>query len=128
MRQSKQVTMVALLLCVSVMLGCAAKSATHPNQLNAFDGQAYDILTMAQASLNEAQHQFQSGALPQSSKPVYAVAAAAYNNAQATWKTYRAVLQGTQSGDLGNVSAQLSSELRTLQDSITALNKLGGHQ
>lgn len=125
-----QRVLLPLLLLASLttsQLACQKNLVTaHPNQLSTLDGQAYDLLYTAQAALQEAQKQFQAGNIPQSAKPVYTVAAAAYNDCEAAWKTYRAVLAGTQSGDLTQYTQALTDQMKILNDSILALQKLGG--
>ena len=123
--QSSRKILLPLLLVLSLAACQRNPAPSHPNQLSTLDGQAYDVLYTAQAALKEAAAQFKAGTLPQSSKPVYTAAAAAYNNCQAAWKTYRAILQNPQSGDLTAVTKALQDQMALLNQSIVALKQLG---
>ena len=111
-----------------ILAGCSnrAVQAPHPNQLDQLDGAAYDVLTTAQAALNEAKVQQAAGKLPASSKDVINGAIAVYNSTQQAWHTYRSVKQGTQSGDLTQLAPQLQALVSQLQASVATLQQLTG--
>lgn len=106
----------ALLVILAVSItGCQHKGVlAHPNQINAFDGAAYDTLTVAQASLNQAKAL--APRYPQF-KTQLNQAIQSYDAALAAYKAYHA--QG--SGDteaLNQQLANLSGQIATLLNSF----------
>jgi hypothetical protein len=92
--------LLPVLLLMIMFSGCAAKSATHPNQLNSFDGSAYDTLITAQAALESAKAQI--NVYPEA-KPILNEAIASYNVALASYKAYH----NAGGGDISQLQAQL---------------------
>jgi len=113
-------TVIAFALLL-IGAGCAKAQPVHPNQINTFDGDAYDALTAAQAALNEAKSQYSAGKLPASAKAIINSTGAAYNTANASWKSWRDIVQGTKPGDAGAAQAQLTTDLAALSQSVANL-------
>jgi len=123
-----KVTLTAVLLLL--LAGCATKTNTttkppsHANQLNAFDGQTYDTLLVAQSAIESAQEQLKAGKLPEKYKPLIVKAALSYNTAQALYKTWRSIYTGAQAGDLATVQAELTTNIVDLTTQIDALKQM----
>lgn len=77
---------IALATLLFVTTGCTPP-AVHPNQFNAYDGAAYDSLTIAHAALS-ALHTSISTEFPEYSH-AFNQAAGAYNNSVITYSAYR---------------------------------------
>lgn len=83
--------LLGLLFLTAAMAGCgAAKNPPHPNQIDKFDGKTYDVLTTAQATLDQAKTEFKAGQLPASSNVLIDKTGAAYNDLRDAWIGYRA--------------------------------------
>ncbi len=123
-----QIAIIAVLLMV--MGGCAAKqggaTTVHPNQINSFDGQTYDILVSAQAALDEAKSQYKAGTLPSSSKSLINAAGASYETARTSWQMWRDVTLGVRFGDPAALKVQVQSDTMQLTQAIAAVVKLTG--
>jgi opacity protein-like surface antigen len=118
---------LALCLTLALALGACAKHATpHPNQLDAFDGQTYDSLVAAQATLDEAKAQFSAGKLPPTAKPVINSAGAAYEQARTAWQLRRDIMLGVKSGDAESTRLLLLNDMNQLAQAIVSLQKLIG--
>ena len=114
MTHMKRLYPLALALAVLLALaGCGANSAvTHPGQLNAFDGAAYDTLITVQGSIQQAkalEPQF-----PQY-KAQLNQTIAAYNSALAGYKLYHTMAAGAPT------TANLQTELKDLVNAVAAL-------
>jgi hypothetical protein len=113
MRYRKLFPLALLLAVILIVAGCGANSAvTHPGQLNAFDGTAYDTLIAVQASIQQAkalEPQF-----PQY-KSALDDAIAAYNSAIAAYKLYHTQAAGAPA------TAALQIQITTLVNSVAAL-------
>lgn len=107
----------AALVALLALVGCGANSAaTHPGQINAFDGAAYDTLVTVQASIQQSK-----GLEPQF--PQYKTqlnqVIASYNAAIAAYKLYHTSAAGapsastlqTQLTDLVNAVAKLLTDM-----------------
>jgi hypothetical protein len=88
--------LVALVITLAMMPGCAHKATPHPNQIDAFDGATYDTLITAQATLDEAKVQFGQGkfASVPTAKVIINDAGAAYDQARTAWQLRRDILLG----------------------------------
>lgn len=86
-------TLTGALLCVLLIAGCTKQvHPKHPNQLNDLDGYAYDSLTVAQASLDEAKAQLASGKFDDrrsSAVEIINGGGASYDLARTTYVAYR---------------------------------------
>lgn len=127
-RRTRSITALAVIAILMTALGtgCPKNVTPHPNQLNTFDGQAYDRLTEAQAALNEAKDQYAAGKLPVTAKTVINDAGAIYNTTSAAWLTYRDTLQGKTAGDPEAAKQALLADLNRLAQAIVNLKALGG--
>ena len=116
----------ALLFAVGLTVGCKGNVTptppSHPNQLNAFDGHAYDVLITAQAALQQVK--VEAKKFPQF-KPRVNQAIAAYNTAMTAYKLYHTVAA---SNPLTEPQAQsdLANQLTDLMAQIAALEKSFG--
>lgn len=108
--------LLPILLLAMLFSGCAAKGVkVHPNQLNDFDGYAYDTLITAQAALEGARDKV--AAYP-AAKPVLNQAIAAFNLAEASYKTYHT----TGGGD----TSQLQQQLLAVVSAVAEVQKAFG--
>ncbi len=116
MNIQKYFLMSALLLVALLFVGASTGCVhvAHPNQINAFDGSAYDTLIATQAALTELRTKMT--AYPQY-KPQFNDLVAAYNLAQSAYKTYH--IAGTAN------TPQTQAALQTqLTDVVSQLSKL----
>lgn len=124
MKQRRIGAPVLLLMLLVLSFGCAKKVTPHPNQINSFDGQAYDALTYAQAALDEAKAQYQKGSLPPGSKDIINAAGAAYETARTSWSTWRDIAQGLKAGDATASQAQLQTDIAQMTAAIAKVVQL----
>jgi hypothetical protein len=107
---------LALALTSCIKPGTPAVPA-HPNQINVFDGQAYDVLISAQAALTQAKTL--APQFPQY-KAELNMAIAAYNAAQAAYKAYHTAASPTPASQaalqaqLMDVVAQVGNVLKVM--------------
>lgn len=128
MRRNRSVVAIFALLLVLSNIGCHKQVTPHPNQLNAFDGQAYDALATAQATLDQAKAEYAAGKLPAASKQLINTAGVSYNACLAAWLTYRDVVQGKTAGDPAQAQQILLNDMNSLAAAILNLkNVIGGH-
>lgn len=121
--------MLVLLLTASlagVLAGCAKNATPHPNQINAFDGQTYDRLTEAQAALDEAKVQYQTGKLPATAKTVINDTGAIYEQARTAHNLWRDISLGVKSGDAEATHLLLLSDMNQLAVAIVNLKNIAG--
>lgn len=81
-----------LILMVPVLLaasGCVARYPIHPGALNKADSAAYDVLLVAQSTIDQARAQYEAGALPASALEALNRLVEVYNIARESWLTYR---------------------------------------
>jgi hypothetical protein len=121
-----RVTVILTVIAVMFTIDCQKKATPHPNQLNVFDGQAYDSLVSAQAALDEAKGQYASGKLPPSSKTVINDAGAAYESARTGWVYWRDVSMGIKSGDVNEAQTKLQDDLAQLAVAIAKVVAVKG--
>ena len=119
-------TVLLTVIAVIFTIGCQKKVTPHPNQLNAFDGQAYDSLVSAQAAIDEAKGQYASGKLPPSSKAIINDAGAVYESARTGWLYWRDVSMGIKSGDVNEAQARLQDDLAQLSAAIAKVVAIKG--
>jgi predicted lipoprotein len=126
-RKTRSLIGVLIVLVMIASVGCHTKAAVpHPNQLDAFDGQTYDSLVAAQATLDEAKAQFAAGKLPPTAKPVINSAGAAYEQARTAWQLRRDIMLGVKSGDAESTRLLLLNDMNQLAQAIVSLQKLIG--
>jgi 5,10-methenyltetrahydromethanopterin hydrogenase len=126
-RRTRSLVGLFIVLAVVSNVGCHPKAAVpHPNQLNTFDGAAYDRLTEAQAALTEIKTQYAAGKLPTTAKPVINEAGAIYNTAYASWLNYRDILQGKTGGDPEAQKQKMLEDMNKLAQAIVSLRNLIG--
>jgi capsule polysaccharide export protein KpsC/LpsZ len=120
LRNRKSAVLVALVISLAMMPGCAHKATPHPNQIDAFDGQTYDTLITAQATLDEAKVQYGQGkfATVSTAKTIINDAGAAYDQARATWQLRRDILLGVKQGDATALQLTLQSDMNQLAAAI----------
>ena len=123
-----RVAVILTVIAVVFTIGCQKKITPHPNQLNAFDGQAYDSLVSAQAALDEAKGQYASGKLPPSSKAIINDAGAVYESARTGWVYWRDVSMGIKPGDVNEAQAKLQDDLAQLAAAIAKVVAIKGGQ
>jgi hypothetical protein len=112
--------LVALVITLAMMPGCAHKATPHPNQIDAFDGATYDTLITAQATLDEAKVQFGQGkfASVPTAKVIINDAGAAYDQARTAWQLRRDILLGVKQGDAASLQATLQNDMNQLAAAI----------
>ena len=105
------------LIALVGLAGCATTSTvpSHPNQINAFDGAAYDTLITVQASINQAKTLIVT--FPQFKADLNAVISG-YNAAQAAYKVYHT----TGAGGIVDTTT-LQTQLTALVTQVAALLK-----
>ena len=91
------------------------KFESQTNQLNDFDGETYNALTLHQTALKEAKAEYGVGGLSPDSKEAINSAVEAYNIAISSWFIWRNIYQGTQAGD--QVAAQVGIPVKVNIDS-----------
>lgn len=106
-------SLIALAFVLATLCGCVKQTTpSHPNQINAFDGIAYDTLVSVQAGLTQAK-----ALAPQF--PQYKVALndaiVGYNAAIAAYKLYHAGASGAPD------TATLQAQITTLVGSVGSL-------
>ena len=113
--------MLATILAYVSAAGCAKTlTPSHPGQINAFDGAAYDSLIVAQASLTQASTMVATDPTLAKFKPQVNQAIAAYNTAQAAYKVYH--LAGTPTPDqTAALQTQLADVVGQVSKLLTAL-------
>lgn len=87
--------------------GCGTQSA-HPNQINAFDGQTYDTLTTARASLLSLRSQIETRYPKYKSE--FNTAASAYNTTESAYALFRSAPTSDQialATQIGNVTVNI---------------------
>ena len=94
----------------------------HPNQINAFDGYAYDVLITAQAAVQQVK--VEEAQFPQFKAQVNQ-AIAAYNTAQSAYKFYHTVAVSDPLTE-PQAQASLQAQLTDLMAQIAALEKSFG--
>ena len=112
-RQSGIAVVIPLLL---LMTACSAQYRIHPGALNAADSAAYDVLLIAQTTIDQARLQLQAGQLPAEAKTALDVLVRSYNVARKAWLTYRSAVAS-------NVKTpvdfdQLTKNLSDLMDAV----------
>jgi hypothetical protein len=125
--QNRKLILFPILLALA-LAGCVGSANVtptpppHPNQINAFDGYAYDVLITAQAAVQQVK--VEEAQFPQFKAQVNQ-AIAAYNSAQAAYKIYHTV---SASNPLTEPQAQadLQAQLTSLMAQIAALEKSFG--
>lgn len=127
MRNRKtRLTVILTFIAILFTIGCQKKVTPHPNQLNAFDGQAYDSLVSAQAALEEAKGQYASGKLPPAAKVIINDAGALYESARTGWLYWRDISMGIKSGDVNEAQARLQDDLAQLSTAIAKVAAIKG--
>lgn len=102
---------------ILLMLGCAAVQI-HPGAVNKADSQAYDVLLIAQAVIEQARGEADAGKLPEQIKPALNNLVSAYNIARTSWLTYRAAVKASQPAD----GSGLSRTMNSLTAALNAFN------
>lgn len=102
-------------LAIVLWAGCDTQPA-HPNQLNAFDGAAYNSLTLAHAALTSFRVQIPS--LAPQCIPVFNEAAASYRTAFDGYATFR--LQPTSQDAVNAAIVSLTASIAALENAIAA--------
>jgi predicted lipoprotein len=125
-RRNRNLAVCLLVLLAVSNIGCQKNVTPHPNQLNTFDGQAYDRLTEAQAALNEAKSQYAQGKLPVTAKEVINASGAVYNTTYASWLNYRDIVQGKTAGDPEAARLKMLADMNQLAQAIVQLKNLIG--
>jgi hypothetical protein len=106
-----------LVLCVS---GCATMHySVHPGALNPTDSAAYDMLLIAQATIEQAKADYQDHQLPPSTKGAINTLVQSYTVARESWLTYRGAIATNVPSD--QYFQQLN---KNLSDLITAIQGL----
>lgn len=103
----------AAVLLYLALAGCAIRS----NAVSPADSAAYDVLTMAQASLQQANAQLRDGTLPPSALDGYNKAVEAYNETRQVWLDYR---------NAGGPESKLNESVRAMIAAMGVLNRAAG--
>ena len=98
--------------------GCAAYQL-HPGAVNSTDSASYDVLLIAETSIDQARLDYKAGLLPDSAKAALDALIKAYNVARDSWLTYRGAVAT-------NVPAQtyFNQLTQNLSDLSTAIRNL----
>jgi len=80
------VVIIPGLLAVS---GCVARYTLHPGALDKTDSAAYDVLLIAQSTIDQARMLHQAGRLPRPAAEALNRLIEAYNIARESWLIYR---------------------------------------
>ena len=117
-------TTVHVALALALLQGCASRPI-HPGAIDKLDSQAYDILLMTQASLDEAKAQIVSGKLPASAKAVVNAAGRAYDVARVAQKAYHEASPGLRSAKATELTEALA-KVNVAVAEVQALVRGGG--
>ena len=71
---------------------CAARYQVHPGALNVSDSAAYDTLLIAEAAIDQARMENQTGRLASAEKDALNTLIRSYNVARDSWLTYRGAI------------------------------------
>ncbi len=71
---------------------CAARYQVHPGALNVSDSAAYDTLLIAEAAIDQARMENQTGRLVSAEKDALNTLIRSYNVARDSWLTYRGAI------------------------------------
>jgi hypothetical protein len=115
---------LAFILIVPFLLvtpACALHFPVHPGALNQIDSAAYDTLLIAEAIINQARLDFQSGRLPSKTKPALDALVESYNIARGSWLSYRDAISTNVSPDV--YFTQLTNNLTDLETAIRDLER-----
>src|SRR2546426_2872122 len=100
----KTLSLLVVALLSAGTAACAARYTVHPGALNKTDSAAYDVLLIAEATIDQARLDFQTGHLPSGAKPALDALAKSYNvdygcalsrlrfAARESWLTYRSAV------------------------------------
>jgi len=111
---------LALLLPASA---CTPRYLIHPGALNSGDSAAYDVLLVAQATIDQARTALQTGQLPGSAKAPLNALIASYNVAHESWLAYRGAIATNVPSDV--YFNQLTVNLTDLTNAIRAFKGEG---
>lgn len=127
-QRNRSLFAVLIVLFALSNIGCMKKATPHPNQINSFDGQVYDTLTTAQATLDEAKSQYAAGKLAAvpNAKQIINAGGASYETARTAWMTWRDTVQGTRSGDPAVLQSTLQADMNSLAAAIAKVVTLIG--
>lgn len=103
------------IVLLSVALFSCNKYVVHPGSINTADSVAYDALRDAQAVIDTARPQLESGALSAGLKPLFNRLVDAYNVAHPAWQAYH-------DGKTADASA-LNADLASLSAALAAFRK-----
>ena len=115
--------LIVMVLLLMTLTACAARQHWHPAAVSKMDSAAYDVLLIAEATIDEARRQFATAAeIPVVVKEPLNALIASYNVARSAWLTYRGAVAS-------NVPAQeyyatLSANLASLSDAIRKLKEV----
>src|SRR4051812_8706811 len=84
------VGLIVIVLLLLALTACAARQHWHPSAVSKLDSAAYDVLLIAEATIDEARRQFAAVTeIPAAVKDPLNALIASYNVARAAWLTYR---------------------------------------
>ena len=82
----------ATTLLLLFLASCTAHYSIHPGALNKSDSAAYDMLLIAENTIDQARLDYQAGQLPEGAKPALETLIRSYNVARTSWLVYRGAL------------------------------------
>jgi hypothetical protein len=100
---------------------CTAHYTVHPGALNQNDSGTYDVLLIAEATINQARMDYEAGQLPADTKAALDALIKSYNVARESWLTYRGAIAANVPADA--YFNQLTTNLTDLTDAIRALKE-----
>jgi hypothetical protein len=116
---------LVILLTIPILLStsaCAANNyVVHPGSVNQADSVGYDSLLIAQAAIDNARAAYESGRLPDSTKPAFNALVRSYNLAHQSWLTYRGAIQTNQPAD--GYFNELNQNLLNLSNALRAFEE-----
>ena len=114
----KSVLLVVVLPALLLTSACAAGYRVHPGSLNKTDSTAYDILLIAEATIDQARMQYEAGRLPRPAAAALNALVLSYNIARESWLTYRGAVMTKAPSEI--YVAQLARHVSDLTGAIRA--------
>ena len=85
----KTFLLVLMIPCLLAVSSCVARYTVHPGALDKTDSAAYDVLLIAQSTIDQARILYQAGQLPGAAAEALNRLIEAYNIARESWLIYR---------------------------------------
>lgn len=111
--------LILLPLCLSTSACASLHVTTHPGSLNATDSAAYDVLLVAEATIDQARTELSAGKLPDATKAPLNKLILSYNVTREAWLTYRGALSVKTNPLI--FADQLNQDLLDLKNALVAI-------